>query len=93
MKRRYDWDREDKGSHPRGHLSTLDYQVARAKERQEEYQHLLSESLRKYDERVYELSLKLDSTVEQQRENSSDQDIIGRYLEVCSDEGVLSAHR
>lgn len=66
MKKRYDWDREYKGAHPRGNLSTPDYQAARAKERQEEYLHLLNESLTKYDERIYELTLKLDDAVEQQ---------------------------
>lgn len=85
MKRSYNWDREYKGSHPRGNLSTPDYQVARAKERQEEYQQLLNESLVKYDERVYELSLKLDDSVARQWDNASNQDIIERYLAVCSD--------
>lgn len=86
MKRRYNWDREYKGSHPRGNLSTPDYQVARAKERQEEYQRLLDESLTNYDARVYELSLKLDDSVERQWENATNQEIIHRFLSVCSDE-------
>ncbi len=86
MKRRYDWDREYKGSHPRGNLSTPDYQAARAKERQEEYQALLNESLTKYDERIYELTLKLDDAVDQQWLEASNQDIIKRYLSVCTDE-------
>lgn len=86
MKKRYDWDREYKGSHPRGNLSTPDYQVARAKERQEEYQSLLNESLAKYDERIYELTLKLDDAVEQQWKNATSKHIIENYLSVCVDE-------
>lgn len=85
MKKRYDWDREYKGSHSRGNLSTPDYQAARAKERQEEYQSLLNESLAKYDERIYELTLKLDDAVEQQWQQASNQEIIERYLSVCTD--------
>jgi len=85
MKKRYDWDREYKGSHPRGNLSTPDYQAARAKERQEEYQALLNESLTKYDERIYELTLKLDDAVDQQWQQASNQDIIEHYLSVCTD--------
>lgn len=86
MKKRYDWDREYKGSHARGNLSTPDYQVARAKERHKTYQHLLDESLAKYDEAVYALTLKLDDAVDQQWREASNQDIIERYLSVCTDE-------
>ncbi len=86
MKQRYEWHREHKGAHPRGNLPTPDYQAARAKERQDEYQRLLNESLEKYDERIYELSLKLDNSVERQWKNASNQDIIEQYLAVCPDE-------
>lgn len=86
MYQRYNWTREYKGSHPRGNLSIPDYQVARAKERQEEYQRQIDASLAEYDERVYVLSLKLDDAVERQWDNTTNRDIIEHYLAVCSDE-------
>lgn len=86
MKRRYDWDREYKGSHARGNLSTPDYQASRAKERYETYQQLLNESLSKYDEAIYDLTVKLDDVIEGQWRESSNQDVIERYLSVCTDE-------
>lgn len=86
MKSRYNWNREYKGAHPRGNLSTPDYQVARAKERQEEFQQLLDQSIESYDARVHELTLKLDDTVEKQWKNITNQDVINQYLRICSDE-------
>lgn len=86
MKSRYNWNREYKGAHPRGNLSTPDYQVARAKERQEEFQQLLDQSIESYDARVHELTLKLDDTVEKQWKNITNQDVINQYLRIRSDE-------
>lgn len=86
MKRRYDWDREYKGSHPRGNLSTPDYKVARAKERLEECQTRFNQTLYQYENRIYELSTQLDSQVVDQLDNSTNQEIIDKYLAVCSDE-------
>lgn len=85
MKRRYDWEREYKGSHPRGHLATPDYQTARAKERLEEYDALLNTSIKEYEDRIFELSVQLDEHVVAQLENATSQDIIERYLKVCPD--------
>ena len=85
MKKRYDWDREYKGSHPRGNLSTPDYQAARAKERLEEYEHLLSQSLYNYQSRVETLTTQLDAVVDKQWLAATNQDIIERYLQVCTD--------
>jgi len=85
MKKRYDWDREYKGSHPRGNLSTPDYQAARAKERLAEYEQLFNLSLQNYQTRVEELTTQLDTAVDQQWQNATNQDIIERYLQVCTD--------
>ena len=85
MKKRYDWDREYKGSNPRGNLSTPDYQVARAKERLEEQQQLLQQSLQNYQDRVEKLTLQLDSAVDKQWQSATNQDIINRYLQLCTD--------
>lgn len=86
MKRRYDWDREYKGSHPRGNLSTPDYQAARAKERQEEYDNLLRASLSQYEDRVEALSLSLDRKIDDCFQNSDNQSLIEQYLRICTDE-------
>lgn len=83
---RYNWNRVYKGSPPRGNLSIPDYRVARAKERQEEFQRLLDQSIISYDARVHELTLKLDGAVERQWKDITSQDIIDHYLRLCSDE-------
>ena len=44
MKIRYGWEREYKGSHSRGNLSTPDYQAARANERQAEFERQMEET-------------------------------------------------
>ena len=85
MKKRYNWDREYKGSHPRGNPGTPDYKAAKAKERLEEYEQLTRDAVAVYEERIYDLSLRLDDKVESQWQNAKNQDIIDRYLAVCSD--------
>ena len=85
MKRRYDWDREYKGSHPRGNLLTPDYQAARAKERLEEHEQILSKSLQYYQDRVEGLTIQLDMAVDKQWRSATNQEIIERYLQVCTD--------
>ncbi|MBQ3193827.1 MAG: hypothetical protein IJB59_09700 [Oscillospiraceae bacterium] len=79
MRQRYGWEREYKGSHPRGNLSTPDYQAARARERKEAFQQILTESLTNYDERVYKLSKKLDNSVAPQWINARNQETIERF--------------
>lgn len=86
MKKRYDWDREYKGSHPRGNLSTPDYQVARAQERLEEQEQMLNQSLQHYKECVEKLTDQLDGVVDKLWQNGTKQDLIERYLQVCTDE-------
>lgn len=85
MKRRYDWDREYKGSHPRGNLTTPDYQVARAKERLEEHEEILNQSLQHDQDRVEELTSHLDTAVDKQWQNATNQNIIEQYLQACTD--------
>lgn len=85
MKKRYNWDREYKGSHSRGNLDTPDYKAAKAKERLEEYEQLTRDAVAVYEDRIYDLSMQLDRKVESQLKNASNQDIIDRYLTVCSD--------
>lgn len=86
MKKRYDWDREYKGAHPRGNLSTPDYQAARAKERLEEHNQLFFVSLQQYRNRVDELTDQLEAAIDRQWKNATTRDIIDRYLRVCTDE-------
>ena len=86
MCRRYGWEREYKGSHPRGNLSTPDYKAAMAKKRKEEIEQLLVSSLKQYEARTLELSEALYDTVTPYLEQDTNQQLINRYLAVCSDE-------
>lgn len=90
MKKRYNWEREYKGSHPRGNLSTADYQAAAAKERKEEVEKLMEASLAQYNTRVRELSLLLNNRITQQLSSDTNQELIQHYLSVCSDEEYYS---
>ena len=65
-KKRYNWNREYKGSHPRDSLSTPDYRAARAQERAKEFEIQINSALDAYQKRVYALSVKLDNCVERQ---------------------------
>ena len=86
MRKRYDWEREYNGSHLRGNLDTPDYKAARAKERAEEYDQIIRNSLDAYQNHVYKLSLQLDDKVSSQWQTAENQDIINHSLAVCSDE-------
>ncbi len=86
MANRYDWEREYKGRHPRGNLSTPDYQAARAKERQVACEQLLIASMENYDRHVYDLSVRLDDHAGTFLGQSENQNLILKCLELCSDE-------
>lgn len=86
MKQRYDWDREYKGSHPRGNLSTPDYKAARAKERQNQYEQLLQASISQYQKTVEKLSIALDEKLDTFFQHATNQDMIAQYLQLCPDE-------
>lgn len=86
MKRRYDWDREYKGSHPRGNLSTPDYKVGKAQERILEYDNLLHLAIEKYEDRIEELSAYLDGKLDNCFRNGNNSNLIDRYLKICTDE-------
>ncbi len=86
MRKRYDWEREYKGSHPRGNLSTPDYKVARAIERRRENEKLIEKALNDYEDRVYDLSVKLDDCVSPHLAQDTNRELIERYLRVCSDD-------
>lgn len=91
MKQRYDWDREYKGSHPRGNLSTPDYKAARAKERQNQYEHLLQASISQYQKTVEKLSIALDEKLDTFFHGATNQDMVAQYLQLCSDEEYEAA--
>ncbi len=100
MRKRYQWERTYKGSHPRGNLSTPDYQAARAQERllekqkslisvqkrTEETEQILKDTLDQYQNRINDLSLKLYDEIDQLLEKCTQQEIIERYLKLCPDE-------
>ena len=55
MASRYGWQREYKGSHPRGNLSTPDYKAARAKERKELLEREIKAEISEYVTNVREI--------------------------------------
>lgn len=86
MKQRYGWEREYKGSHPRGNLSTPDYKAARSKERQNQYEQLLQASISQYQKTVEKLSIALDEKLDTFFQHATNQDMIAQYLQLCPDE-------
>lgn len=86
MKCRYDWDREYKGSHPRGNLSTPDYQVARSIERLEVLKQEYESTFRDYEQQILQETDKLVVAVDAMLEQTSELDMIVRYLQECSEE-------
>ena len=64
MLTRYGWEREYKGSHPRGNLSTPDYRAARAAERLQEFERKIQQIQAEFDAHIEEQICKLDSSVD-----------------------------
>ena len=83
MMRRYDWSREYKGSHPRGNLSTPDYQVVRSKERLEALQQDFDRTLQEYEQQIIRETDKLAEVVDSMLNNTTEFDLIYRYLQDC----------
>lgn len=86
MKRRYDWEREYKGSHPRGNLSTPDYKVARAKERQAEIEKQVEDVVYNATARIEKLLQMLNSSAEYVCRNDDNGTFLVHYINSCSDE-------
>jgi len=84
MMRRYDWDREYKGAHPRGNLSIPDYKVARAEERRREIERKTKMLMQCVIERIGEQIERLDESVDKVWENAGDLEMVIRYLNTCS---------
>jgi len=85
MEQRYGWEREYKGKHPRGNLSTPDYRAARAKERVTEAAQQMKSAVQQYAERAYQLSKTLEQTVYDSIDNRPDMAVILNYLQICPD--------
>jgi len=83
MLNRYGWEREYKGSHPWGNLSTPDYQVARAKERQQEAERKINEILSGFMAHINSKIDRLNESVDKVRHNSDDWEKVIRYLNTC----------
>lgn len=86
MHRRYQWEREYKGSHPRGNLSIPDYQAARAAERIREAEKGFSAMIREYTQRVEDLTDQLGFHVDNSFTNTYEMDVIRRYLNICPED-------
>lgn len=94
MRISYGWEREYKGSHPRGNLSTPDYQVARAAERKREIEQGINKMLNSLTDEINSEIERLDTTVVKVWRDSNSWDLLLRYLEVCTDEEYLEyVHR
>jgi len=85
MRERYGWQREYKGSHPRGNLSTPEYKVERARERTAELEQHLNEAIHNFMERTRYLSQTLEQSIEETLEQNPDMAVILNYLRICPD--------
>ena len=83
MQSRYGWEREFKGSHPRGQLSTPDYKVARAQERLQETEEALQQIIRDYCHTAGQLIDTFDQNLDDIIAGSNSMELILSYLEVC----------
>ena len=86
MARRYDWEREYKGAHPRGNLSTPDYKVARAEERRQEIEKRINTMITYVRQHLDSQIERLDESVDKVWENAGDLEIVIRYLNTCPPE-------
>lgn len=86
MLNRYGWEREYKGSLSRGNLSTPDYQVARAKERQQKAERKINEMLNSFVAHIKTQIDSLNETVDTVWHNSDDWEKVIRYLNICPQE-------
>ena len=83
MMKRYQWNREYKGSHPRGNLSTPDYQVVRSRERLEELRQDFSKTLQDYEQQIVQETDKLAEAVDGMLSHTTDFDLLLRYFNEC----------
>ena len=86
MLQRYGWQREYKGSHPRGNLSTPEYKVARAKERKELLEREIKAEIGEYVANVRGISLELQTDVKKWFNESSIYERVLCYLKHCPDD-------
>lgn len=89
MERRYGWQREYKGSHPRGNLFTPDYQAARAKERQEEFERQMKAMFSTYVMRMDRKLEQLTAATEDVWYNTNEWEKVIQYLKMCPQEEYL----
>ena len=86
MASRYGWQREYKGSHPRGNLSTPEYKVARAKERKELLEREIKAEIGEYVANVRGISLELQTDVKKWFNESSIYERVLCFLKHCPDD-------
>lgn len=86
MLERYDWHREYKGSHPRGHLETPQYKAECALEQLQNLRARMEELTQSYAGRIEELTATLNRGVDQLFETTETQGLIQQYLLLCPDE-------
>lgn len=89
MEQRYGWEREYKGAHPRGNLSTPDCQVARAKERQAQFEKQIAETFDSFVMRMDEKIEQLCTTTEDVWHKTNAWEKVIRYFQMCPREEYL----
>lgn len=86
MMARYSCEREYKGGHPRGNLSTPDYKVARAEERRQEIERQISIMITNLVKHIDDQVDRLDGSVDRLWRDSDEWETVLKYLNTCSDE-------
>lgn len=86
MLKRYGWEREYKGSHPRGNLSIPDYKVARAEERKQEIERQINMMIVDFAHKVDTKINRLYGSVEKVWRDPNEWNNIIHYLNTCTDD-------
>lgn len=84
MEERLGWEREYKGAHPRGNLSTYDYKVARAEECRQEIERQIDAMIVNFKQHIEDQIERLDETVDRAWQDKDEWNNIVRYLNTCS---------
>lgn len=86
MLKRYEWEREYKGSHPRGNLAIPDYKAARAEERRRVIEQQIDSMMTNVIQHIDEQINRLDEAVDHVWQDTHEWNNIIRYLKTCSED-------
>ena len=80
------WEREYKGSHPRGHLSTPEYIAAQELEKLKQLEEQSKNVIKEFTERSNQIADALNASVDRFYANAKELDVFTQYLSLCSDQ-------